>query len=687
MGRAAPDSIRNIGIMAHIDAGKTTVTERILFYTGRLYRMGDVDHGTATMDWMPQERERGITITAAATTCSWRKSQINIIDTPGHVDFTVEVERSLRVLDGAVAVFCAVGGVQPQSETVWHQADRYGVPRIAFINKMDRQGADFANVIKSMRERLGARPLPVFLPIGSGSSFEGIVSVLEGDALYFDEASQGSSISRRPVPPAMADALAEARETVWEAAAELDDSAMERYFAGSLEADEVRSLIRRGTVQGRFVPVLCGAALRNIGIQPLLDAIVEWLPSPLDLPAVSGHRADGTPEIRQRSEEEPFTALVFKIQTDDHLGRLAYIRVYSGIAADGDTILNNRTGRRERLGRLLRMHADKRSNLEEVAAGEIAAVGLKTAATGDTLTDMDHPLLLEPMTFPDPVMQMSIEPESTKDDKALEEALAEMISEDPTLRVATDEESGQMLVRGMGELHLEIIVDRLQREKRVRVRTGRPQVSYRESVSGRGEAESSFDREIQGRRHLGYTRLAVSRGPAGVTFAFAHALSAIPEEYMEAVRVGVRGSTGAGPLAGFPVDSVKVEILEMRHAEGESTAIGYSSAASAAVRDALRAASPVLLEPVMKLDIICPPDYVGEVIGDIGARRGRVSAMDPRGETSAIEARVPLAELFGYTTSLRSLTQGRAGYTMQLLEYTEVPPSVAAALLARMGIS
>jgi elongation factor G len=686
MGRPAPDNIRNIGIMAHIDAGKTTVTERVLFYTGRLYRMGDVDHGTATMDWMPQERERGITITAAATTCSWRNFQINIIDTPGHVDFTAEVERSLRVLDGAVAVFCAVGGVQPQSETVWHQADRYGVPRIAFVNKMDRQGADFEMVLRMMRERLGARPLPVFLPIGSGAGFEGIVSVIDGDAMYFDEASLGATITRGPIPESMIDAAAAARECVLEASAEQDDSAMERYFAGELRAPEIRKLVRRGTLAGRFIPVLCGAALRNIGIQPLLDAVVDWLPSPADLPPVAGLAPDGRSEVRQRNEEEPFAALVFKIQTDDHLGRLAYIRVYSGIAADGDTILNNRTGKRDRLARLLRMHADKRSSLEEIAAGDIAAVGLRTAATGDTLTDMDRPLSLEPMTFPDPVMQMSIEPESTRDEKAFEEALGDLMSEDPTLRVSVDEESGQTLIRGMGELHLEIVVDRLKREKRIRVRTGRPQVSYRESVAGRAEAEALFDRDIQGRKHFGHVRLAVRPGPAGVTFSTSPELAGVPAALLEAARTGVMGAVGAGSMAGFPVDSVLVEFLGMKLHDTESTELGYASAAGSAVRDALRAAQPILLEPVMKLEILCPPDFVGDVIGDVGARRGRVTAMNPRGEVSSIEARVPLAELFGYTTSLRSLTQGRAGYTMQLLEYAEVPASVASALLQKMGI-
>jgi elongation factor G len=681
-----PAHIRNIGIMAHIDAGKTTVTERILFYTGRLHRMGDVDHGTATMDWMPQERERGITITSAATTCHWQGRQINIIDTPGHVDFTVEVERSLRVLDGAVAVFCAVGGVEPQSETVWRQADRYGIPRIAFVNKLDRQGADFDRVLEMMRERLGARPLPVMLPVGSASGFSGIVSVLDGTLLRFDPEELGSRIETLPVPVEMQGRFLAAREAVWEAAAELDDGALEKYLAGTLEAAEVRSLIRRGTIGGRFVPVLCGAALRNAGIQPLLDAIVDWLPSPADLPPVRGRRPDGSPGSRERTEEEPFTALVFKIQSDDHLGRLAYMRVYSGFAGDGDTVLNNRTGRRERLSRLVRMHADKRTALEQICAGDIAAVGLKTAATGDTLTDMDHPFHLESMSFPDPVIQMAIEPESTRDEKALESALEDMTGEDPTLRVCVDGETGQTLLRGMGELHLEIVVDRLRREKRLQVRTGRPQVSYREGITARAEALGEFDREIGGRRQQGYVRLAVVPAASGLVIA-PFGDPSVPGPLVLAASEGVRGSVGAGPLAGFPVDGIRVEFLEMRVSDSDSTELGFSSAAAHALREALQGARPVLREPVMRLDIVSPQEYVGDVIGDIGARRGRVLSMDALDESGTLSARVPLAELFGYTTALRSLTQGRAGYTMQLLEYAEVPAQASLALMQRMGIA
>ncbi len=687
MGRPDPKLIRNIGIMAHIDAGKTTVTERILFYTGRLHRMGDVDYGTAAMDWMPQERERGITITAAATTCEWRGHQINIIDTPGHVDFTVEVERSLRVLDGAVAVFCAVGGVEPQSETVWHQADRYGIPRIAFVNKLDRQGADFRRTLCMMRQRLGARPLPVMLPVGSGSTFEGVVSILDNLFLEFDPAEQGGRIVTHPVPGKMAAELREARDAVWEAAAELDDHAVDRYLSGTLEAGEVRALLRRGTLEGRFVPVLCGAALRNTGIQPLLDAVVDWLPAPTDMPPVVGESPVGDAVTRARNDEEPFTALVFKIQSDDHLGRLAFMRVYSGLAADGDTVLNNRTGRRERLSRLVRMHADKRTHLDEITAGDIAAVGLRNAATGDTLTDMDNPMSLEPMSFPAPVIRMAIEPESTRDEKALEQALEDLTSEDPTLATCTDEETGQLLVMGMGELHLEIVVDRLRREKRLAVRTGRPQVSYREGISISAETEETFEREIQGRRHFGSIRLSVAPAPAGIEVRSRVGPGDRPPAFIQAARMGIEGSVGAGPLAGFPVDGLIVTILSLGIHETDSSEIGYSTAAAMALRAALQAAGPVLREPVMQLDILTPQDHVGDIIGDIGARRGRVLHMDPRGEATAVSARVPLAELFGYTTALRSLTQGRAGYTMQLLEYAEVPPQAAQALMLRMGIA
>jgi elongation factor G len=665
-----PELIRNIGIFAHIDAGKTTVTEHILFYAGRVHRMGDVDHGTAVMDWMPQERERGITITSAATTCTWRGYSINIIDTPGHVDFTAEVERSLRVLDGGVAVFCAVGGVEPQSETVWHQAARYGVPSIAFVNKMDRQGADFQRVLDMMREMLGVVPLPVFLPIGAGSGFEGIISVLDREALYFEAESLGVSVER-----------------VLEAVADLDEGAMERYFSGSLEREEAVRLLRKGTIEGAFVPVLCGAALKNIGIQRLMDAIVDWLPSPLDLPPVTGTTPSGKRETRERSASDPFTALVFKVQSDPHLGRLAYMRVYAGSARDGQSVLNSRTGKKERLTRLVRMHADKRDQLDSIEAGDIAAAGMRNAATGDTLTTQGRPISLESIKFADPVMQMAIEPVSTGDEKALEDALASMVSEDPSLRVGQDEESGQTLIKGMGELHLEIIVDRIHRERRVQVRTGKPQVSYREGVSRRGTGSGEFSRAIQGRGHFGYAELTVSPADSGVTFANMLQGDDLPRHFAEAVEKGVMGSIGAGPVTGFPLDGVLIRLTGSRLHETDSSELGYTSAGSMALREALSKSGPVLREPIMRVDILCPSIYLGDVIGDVNSRRGRVVSIEARGEIQAVRARVPLAELFGYTSALRSLTQGRAGYTMQFSEYAEVADNVAAEVLGRMGIS
>jgi elongation factor G len=681
-----PHLIRNIGIAAHIDAGKTTVTERILYYTGRLHRMGDVDHGTATMDWMPQEKERGITITSAATTCFWRDCQINIIDTPGHVDFTVEVERSLRVLDGVVAVFCAVGGVEPQSETVWHQADRYSVPRVAFINKMDRRGADFPSTLQMMRDVLGAVPLPIVFPIGDGDSFEGVVNVIENRALYFDESTLGATFEYREVPREMREEMNRAREQVWESVAELEETAMEKFFAGELEESDVRRLIRVGTLGGNFVPVMCGSALKNVGIQNLMDAIVEWLPAPGELPPVEGQAQDGRPMRRERSVDEPFTALVFKVRSDPHLGRLAHMRVYSGRVGDGERVLNNRTGNRERLTRLVRMHADKRNHLDSIEAGDIAAAGLREAITGDTLTDEENPMILEVIEFPEPVMQMAIEPVSTSDEKDLEEALAELEKEDPTLRVGMDPETGQTLLKGMGELHLEIVADRLKREKGLEARTGNPQVSYRESVSRRGVGECEFTRAIKGRGHFGHAKLAVSPLASGVEFGSRVDQSLVPQRFVDAVEKGVMGSVGAGPLAGFPVDGILVELLESRVHETDSSELGYSAAAATALGRALRKAEPVLREPIMTVDVVCPERYMGDVISDLNARRGKVESMGQRGVSRTVRARVPLAELFGYTSALRSLTQGHAGYNMQFLEFDMVPGNVAGRLLESMGI-
>jgi len=673
--------------MAHIDAGKTTTTERILYYSGRVHRLGDVDHGTAAMDWMPQEKERGITIQSAATTCNWKSHQINIIDTPGHVDFTAEVERSLRVLDGAVAVFCAVGGVEPQSETVWHQADKYNVPRIAFVNKMDRQGADYPRVLEMMRDMLGAKPLSVILPIGSGSSFCGIIDLIDGHAVYFDETSHGSKFTLEDIPDEYKEQYNTAKDVLWESAALLDESAMEEYFKGRLSPERVRQLIRRGTIEGTIVPVLCGAALKNIGIQQLMDAIVDMLPSPSELPPVYAHHKDGSAVQVRRSVDEPFSALIFKVQCDPHLGRLAFMRVYSGSVSDGQHVLNNRSENKDRLTRLVRMHANKRTHLDSVIAGDIAAAGLKDVATGDTLTSPNTPLILESIEFPEPVIQMAIEPLSTSDEKALDNALVSLASEDPSFRVGIDEESGQTLIMGMGELHLEIIASRIQREKAVKVRTGKPQVSYRESIScitsGRGE----FRRSIQGRGHFGDAFIRAEPADSGILFVNLLKDRDFPDHFSEAIKRGVMGSVGAGPLAGYPVDGIRIELLEAELHLTDSSETGYAYAGAMALRECLRNGKPVLKEPVMRLDIICPSDYVGEVIGDVNARRGSVLSMEPMGEVQSIKARVPLAELFGYSSALRSLTQGRAGFSMQFNDYARIAENITRGLLEQMGIT
>ncbi len=686
MSKSLSDKIRNIGIMAHIDAGKTTATERILYYSGIVHRLGDVDHGTAVMDWMPQEKERGITIQSAATTVTWKTHQINIIDTPGHVDFTAEVERSLRVLDGAVAIFCAVGGVEPQSETVWHQADRYNVPRIAFVNKMDRQGADFPRVLEMIRDMLGAKPVPVILPIGSGTDFSGIIDIIEGHAVYFDETSQGAMFSIEEIPAEYKAEYTDSRATLWEAAAMLDETAMEKYFSGDLSSEHVRRLLRIGTISGQIVPVLCGAALKNIGIQQLIDAIVDWLPSPSELPSVIGHLKDGSKMEIERRPDIPFTALVFKVQSDPHLGRLAFLRVYSGKIKDGAHVLNNRTGKKERLTRLVRMHANKRTHLDSVQAGDIAAAGLKDVVTGDTLTLHSNPVVLESIVFPAPVMQIAIEPLSTSDERKLEDALSSLANEDPSFRVGIDEESGQTLIKGMGELHLEVIADRIQREYGVLVRTGKPQVSYRESISRRATGSGEFRKSIQGRGHFGHALLRVSPAESGVEFINMPDNKNFPEHFANAIKRGVMGSIGAGPLAGFSLDGIRVELLEAELHATDSSETGYSYAGAMALRECLKKGKPVLREPVMRLDIICPSSYVGEVIGDVNSRRGKIVSMEPRGEVQSINARVPLAELFGYSSALRSLTQGRAGFSMQFYDYALVAENITRKLLEQMGI-
>jgi len=673
--------------MAHIDAGKTTVTERILYYTGRTHKIGNVDHGTAAMDWMPQERERGITITSAATTCFWKNTKINIIDTPGHVDFTAEVERSLRVIDGAVAVFCAVGGVEPQSETVWHQADKYNVPRIAFVNKMDRQGADFQRVLQMMHDMFGAVPVPVNLPMGGGMDFEGIISVLEGKAIYFNHETSGATYRKEEIPEKYRDLYKEARKLLWETVAMFDDRAMEKYFREELHSSEVNKLIRKATIEGNIVPVLCGAALKNIGVQQLLDAIVDWLPSPSDLPDVEGTDEHGNAVVRKRNSKEPFAALIFKIQSDAHLGRLAFIRVYSGSIEDGAKILNNSTGKKTRLLRLVQMHAAKRIHLDSIEAGDIAAAGIKLASTGDTITSIEHPVILENITFEEPVMQIAIEPVSIADDKKLEEALQEMLFEDPSLKIGADPDSGQTIMRGMGELHLEIVTDRLNREKKVEVRTGKPQVTYRESISCTSEEEGVFEKVIQGRGNYAAVNIRVVPIDTGIEFYVCVNDTVVPQHFIKAVERGVMGSVGAGPLAGFPLDGIRVELTGIDINETDSTETAFSYAGAMALRKSVQKGCPILKEPIMRLDITCPADYFGEVIGDINARRGKVQSFEQRGEVQAIIARVPLAELFGYSSTLRSLSQGRAGFSMQFSEYMEVAGNIQKKLLEKMGIS
>ncbi len=687
MSKSQIDRIRNIGIMAHIDAGKTTATERILYYSGIVHRLGDVDHGTAAMDWMPQEKERGITIQSAATTFVWKSYQINLIDTPGHVDFTAEVERSLRVLDGAVAIFCAVGGVEPQSETVWHQADRYNVPRIAFVNKMDRQGADFSRVLEMIRDMLGAKPVPVMLPIGSGTGFSGIIDIIEGHAVYFDETSHGANFCIEEIPDEYRTQYSYSRATLWEAAAMLDETAMEKYFNGDLCSEDVKKLLRIGTISGQLIPVLCGAALKNIGIQQLMDAIVDWLPSPSELPSVTGHLRDGSNKEIERELDTPFTALVFKVQNDPHLGKLAFMRVYSGTVKDGAHVLNNRTGKKERLTRLVRMHANKRNHLDSVQAGDIAAAGLKDVVTGDTLTLQTNPVVFESIIFPEPVMQMAIEPMSTSDEKKLNDALSSLSGEDPSFRVGIDEESGQTLIRGMGELHLEVIADRIQREYGVLVRTGKPQVSYRESISRIATGSGEFRRSIQGRGHFGHALLRVSPAESGIKFISALDNNELSEHFVNAIERGIMGAIGAGPLAGFSMDGIEVELLKAEFHATDSSETGYSYAGAMALRECLKKGKPVLREPVMKLDIICPSNCIGEVIGDVNSRRGSIISMEPRGEVQSINARVPLAELFGYSSALRSLTQGRAGFSMQFYDYALIAENITRELLEQMGIT
>ncbi len=691
--RTPLQKLRNIGIMAHIDAGKTTTTERILYYTGRVHRMGEVHHGDATMDWMEQEQERGITITSAATTCYWNRLdeqfRINIIDTPGHVDFTVEVERSLRVLDGAVALFCAVGGVEPQSETVWRQADRYGVPRIAFVNKMDRVGADFLNVIDMMRKRLGANAHPIQLPLGEGELFTGIVDIVRQVEVVYDDDTLGSEWTEGPVPDAMQEQVTELRHDLIEAAVEHDEELLEKYLEGQeLTEEEVRRAIRAATVAGEITPVLCGSAFKNKGVQRLLDAVVDYLPSPLDVPPVKGHlpQHDEHEATRDASDDAPFSALAFKIATDPYVGRLTYFRVYSGSLKAGSYVLNSTQDSKERVSRLLQMHANKREEREEVFAGDIAAaIGLKGTKTGDTLCDADDPIVLESMSFPEPVIRVAIEPKTKADQDKLSEALQKLAEEDPTFRVHTDEETGQTLISGMGELHLEIIVDRLQREFKVNANVGRPQVAYRETIRNPVEkVEGKFIRQTGGRGQYGHVVINLEPTEPGSGFIFEEEIygGSIPREYIPSVEQGIREALESGVLAGYPIIDVKATLIDGSYHEVDSSEMAFKIAGSMALKEGVKRGGPVLLEPIMTVEVVTPEEYLGDVMGDLSSRRGKIGGMTQRSAAQVIGASVPLAEMFGYSTTLRSLSQGRAVYTMQFSHYEEVPKSKAEEIIS-----
>jgi len=683
--RVPLERIRNIGIVAHIDAGKTTTTERILFYTGRVHRLGEVDEGSATMDWMVQERERGITITSAATTCFWRDHRINIIDTPGHVDFTIEVERSLRVLDGAVVILSAVEGVQPQSETVWRQADRYRVPRILYVNKMDRVGADFLRVVDMVRERLGAPAVPVQLPVGSEESFQGVVDLVRMKSiLYLDDL--GTRSSETAIPPEIQDLVDAYRERLLEAAAECDDAVMLRYLEGQPvpEAD-LRRAIRKGTLSGRLVPVLAGSSFRNKGVQPLLDAVVDYLPSPLDIGAVRGtNPRTGEVEERPVDEQAPFCALAFKIMTDPYVGKLTYFRVYSGTLRAGSYVFNATRGVRERVSRILLMHANHREDIPEATAGNVvAAVGLRETTTGDTLCDEAAPLVLEPIQFPEPVISVAVEPKTKADSDKLTAALAKLAEEDPSFRVRFDPETGQTLIAGMGELHLEIITDRLVREFKVEAHVGRPQVAYKETIRQPARGEGRFIRQTGGRGQYGHAVVEIEPLPRGSGFEFVDRITGgvIPREFIKPVEDGVREAMESGILAGYPVVDVRVTLVDGSYHEVDSSELAFKIAGSLAFKDAARKAKPVLLEPVMKVEVTTPEAYMGDVLADLNARRGRIQAMEQRQGLRVITALVPLAEMFGYATDLRSRTQGRAVYTMEFSHYEEVPAAVAEEVL------
>jgi elongation factor G len=682
------EKYRNIGIMAHIDAGKTTLTERVLFYTGRIHRVGEVHDGAATMDWMEQERERGITITSAATTAAWRDHRINIIDTPGHVDFTVEVERSLRVLDGAVAVFCAVGGVEPQSETVWRQADKYNVPRIAFVNKMDRVGADFENVVQMMKDRLGAKPVPLHIPMFAGDTFQGTIDLVDMKAITYDDSSQGTKLVEGEIPRDMQERAAKARHHLVEAVAEFDEQLLDDYLNEKpYTDDDLRRAIRKGTLSGQMNPVMCGSAFKNKGVQKLLDAVVEYLPSPIDKPPIKGHDASTFEHLeRKPSDDEPFSALAFKIMTDPYVGKLTFFRVYSGKCSSGDGVLNSSTGNKERIGRLVQMHANKREEITEVLAGDIAAgIGFKKVTTGHTLCSLDHPIVLEAMTFPEPVVDVAIEPKSKADEEKMGVALQRLSEEDPTFRVRTDEETSQTVISGMGELHLEIIVDRMKREFAVDANVGKPQVAYRETISQKAETRHRFVRQSGGKGMFGDVTIVIEPLEPGSGFVFENEIvgGVIPKEYIPAVEKGIEEAMRNGVVAGYPMVDIMVRLTDGSYHEVDSSEMAFKIAGSMAFKEACAKAKTRLLEPIMDVEVVVPEEYMGDIIGDLSSRRGRIGGMFQRGTARVIAASVPLAEMFGYATRMRSISQGRAVYSMQFSRYETLPNAVAEEIIAK----
>ncbi|WKJ89717.1 elongation factor G [Methylomonas montana] len=697
MARKTPiDRYRNIGIMAHIDAGKTTTTERILFYTGVSHKIGEVHDGAATMDWMEQEQERGITITSAATTCFWFGMQkqylehrINIIDTPGHVDFTIEVERSLRVLDGACAVFCAVGGVEPQSETVWRQANKYGVPRLAFVNKMDRSGADFLRVAEQIKSRLGSTVVPMQLPIGAEESFKGVVDLLKMKAIYWDESNMGVGFEEKEIPVEMLGDAEKWRERMIEAAADASEELMDKYLEqGILTNDEIKQGIRALVLQNKLVPVYCGSAFKNKGVQCVLDGVIDFLPSPVDVKPVKGHHDSEEEVVRSAKDEEPFSALAFKIATDPFVGTLTFFRVYSGVLNTGDAVLNYVKGKKERIGRIVQMHANSRVEINEVRAGDIAAlIGLKDVTTGDTLCDINAPVLLEKMDFPEPVIAVAVEPKTKADQDKMANALAKLAQEDPSFRVSSDAESGQTIISGMGELHLEIIVDRMKREFNVSANVGAPQVAYRETIRKSVECEGKFIRQSGGRGQYGHVWLRIEPRELGSGYEFVNEVvgGVVPKEYIPAIDKGVQEQMENGVLAGFPVVDVKVSLFDGSYHDVDSNEMAFKIAGSMCFRDGAKTANPVLLEPIMKVEVVTPAEYMGEVVGDINRRRGIIHGMEDVPAGKVIECEVPLAEMFGYATDVRSATQGRATYSMQFEKYNEAPANIAEAIIRKVS--